>query len=318
MTWCRCYYQVDELTQQVNSSRPSPPRQGHTISTSEDDDNQGETEIMYPSSSVGNGALRRKATIKVLNCDRPPAVKVPQVKSNESLIVAVQNGGDVRGTSKTKQSVDKKDVTETGTVSQTVTTVGNIKVTEKKADTQLSVAASDNHVNENIEQVKSENSEPEETRVKIEPIKLETIKVTPILASHPTTSDKPAYHSESSSDSAIGNSPDDSVDQSPTSPQLADQLAASSSCPIDQSPAFTLSICDPKVMSQSDSGIECGSKNINVVGSATLPRPSSNRAGTDTMMSQSASQSLKKPKKSSSSTRRSKSTNLLDKDLKDK
>ena len=268
---------------------------------------------MYPSSSLTNGALRRKPTIKVLNCDTPQAIKVPQVKSNHESITSkqVSDTKEVRPPSVT----ERKDSTVTNTADEKSE---RQSVHERlNADSKETlVAAADNAKN-------GQDDTEEECRVKVEPIKIEKIKVTPISSSPASmASEKLAYQSETSSDSAIGNSPNDSSDQSPISPDIIHQSAVTSS-PVEEQSSVTVS----QLMSRSDSGVESQSKaadgggvRLAVGSAATLPRPSSRgAAGTDNLMSQSATQSLRKPKKSSStSARRSKSTNLLDKDLKEK
>lgn len=273
---------------------------------------------MYPSSSLTNGALRRKPTIKVLNCDTPQAIKVPQVKSNHESITSkqVSDTKEVRPPSVT----ERKDSTVTNTADEKSE---RQSVHERlNADSKETlVAAADNAKN-------GQDDTEEECRVKVEPIKIEKIKVTPISSSPASTaSEKPAYQSETSSDSAIGNSPNDSSDRSPISSDIIHQSAVTSSPVEEQSFTPASSVTVTQLMSRSDSGVVSQSKaadgggvGLAVGSAATLPRPSSRgAAGTDNLMSQSATQSLRKPKKSSStSARRSKSTNLLDKDLKEK
>lgn len=257
-----------------------------------------ETEIKYP--SLTNG-LHRKPTVKVLNCEtRTHAVKVPLAKSSHDV-------------SKLEKSVPRSN---SMTYAENEFAKSNLQRQETVIEREVDIQPT-SHDNNETYPAASRQLTTRTDEVKVEPIKIERIKMAP-LSTSPLFTQEPS-NLGSSSDSAIGESTESSpIDRSPTSSEENNQSAAliikmdqsqTTSHSTDQSGSLT-----GDLLSQSDSGIETEKgKPAPIVGSsATLPRPSSkNTNHIPETMSHSATLTLKKTKKSSSSTRRSKSTTLL-------
>lgn len=275
---------MEELTQQLSQLKPLKPQSPvvRPLVSDTEEDNQGETEIMYPNPASISG-LRRKSTIKVLNCDKPkakPARESPTSNETDS------------GTESEKLKKDESVTVELSKLELLKQELGQLAKLDSVPTNQVSKFSNADDNKQEVTKVELTNSPPSGTSVENT---ADELKVTPIGRFFAATGiDKSVSVDSGLSNSAVNGI---STDQSASTRTLYDQSKLTSDI-----------VATP---------LTNGTMPALANGSVTLPRPL-RPAVNNVESSMTHSASLPRPKEKSkarkSSTRKSASSILLSAD----